>query len=317
MKRFVLDHLSKECQTADQITDCRFDSSTADAFIDLITGKTVAVYVINRAIRIPEIMEKVEANTARRLHTLFIVDGRMIPDDDSDTEPAHWMIALHALARGRIYAYWCDRRRCTIRPVHMEWRWGEDPRRFIYGPAVDVSRLRTDRVDLASKYITGNFAVADFADGTFWKKHDPNAGREHKYSWREWSFGGQKRRTEEPQPEPDASWDPWEAFRQNYGEPAGADFAWNGQRRYRQRQQQDRQRQRYAGGGRKPAYSSDQRNYTVLGVPASASIDEIKQAYRRMARENHPDLHPDQKEHYTAKMADINAAFDALRKKLE
>jgi hypothetical protein len=324
MKRFVLDHLSKACQTAEQITNCRFDAETADATIDLNSGKTVAVYVINRAIRIPEILDTCQTNTARRLHTLYIIDGRMIPADDSDVEPPHWMIALHALARGRIYAYWCDRRRCTIRPIHMEWRWGSEPRHFAHGPAVDVGRLRADRIELAGKYITGKFAVADFGEGTFWKKHDPNAGREHKYSWREWSFGGQqKRRQEAPQGESE-SWDPWEAFRQNYGEPAGADFAWNSNRRYRQGQaEQDRQRrqrqqrQQYGGRRRTSSYNSDTRSYTVLGVPTTASIDEIKQAYRRMAREYHPDLHPDQKEHYTAKMADINAAFDALRKKLE
>jgi hypothetical protein len=322
MKRFVLDHLSKACQTAEQITNCRFDAETADATIDLNSGKTVAVYVINRAIRIPEIVETCRANTARRHHTLFIVDGRMLPDDNSETEPDHWMIALHSLARGRIYAYWCDRRRCTIRPIHMEWRWGDSPRQFIFGPVVDIGRLRADRVELTGKYITGHFTVADFGDGAFWKKQDPNAGREHKYSWREWSFGGQKRRAEEPQPETEGQWDPWEAFRQNYGEPPGADFAWNAKQRYRQRQEeqerqrQQRQRQRYSGR-RTASYNSDLRNYTVLGVSTSASIDEIKQAYRRMARENHPDMHPDQKEHYTAKMADINAAFDALRKKLE
>ena len=319
MKRFVLDHLGKACQTADHIAACRFDSKTADAVIELKTGKTVAIYVINRAIRIPEIRETCERNTAKRVHTLFIVDGRMIPADDSEVEPPHWMLALHALAHGRIYAYECDQRRCTIRPVHMEWRWGEEPRRFTYGQNVDIARLRTDRVEVASKYLDGSFAVADFSDGAFWKKRDPNAGQERKYSWREWSFGGQKRRQEEPQPEAEP-FDPWEAFRQNYGEPAGADFAWNAQRRYRQRQErQERQkRQNYSSSSRRASsYTTELRNYTLLGVPTTASYDEVKQAYRRKAREYHPDLHPDQKEQYTAKMADINAAFDALRKKLE
>lgn len=319
MKRFVLDYLDKACQTADQITDCRFDSSTADAVLHMKSGRTVHVYVINRAIRIPEIIETCQQNTTKRIHTLFIIDGRMIPDDNSEVDPPHWMLALHALAHGRIYAYWCDQRRCSIRPVHMEWRWGDEPRRFTHGPAVDIGRLRTDRIELTSKYITGNFAIADFSDGQFWKKQDPNAGQEHKYSWREWSFGGQKRPKEEPQPEPEP-FDPWEAFRQNYGEPAGStDAGWQARRRDRQRQerQQRQQRQGYTGSTRRSAYTTEMRNYTLLGVPTTASYDEVKQAYRRMAREYHPDLHPDQKEQYTAKMADINAAFDAIRKKLE
>jgi len=33
-------------------------------------------------------------------------------------------------------------------------------------------------------------------------------------------------------------------------------------------------------------------HYQVLGVPETSSEEEIKKAYRRMARENHPDMHP-------------------------
>ena len=32
--------------------------------------------------------------------------------------------------------------------------------------------------------------------------------------------------------------------------------------------------------------------YKILGLESTASTDEVKKAYRKLARENHPDLHP-------------------------
>ena len=51
--------------------------------------------------------------------------------------------------------------------------------------------------------------------------------------------------------------------------------------------------------------------YKVLGVPQGASQDEIKKAYRKKAKECHPDLHPDDP---TAKqkMQEVNEAYDML-----
>lgn len=51
--------------------------------------------------------------------------------------------------------------------------------------------------------------------------------------------------------------------------------------------------------------------YTVLGVPKSASEDDIKSAYRTLAKKFHPDLNPGKKD-IELKFKEINAAHDIL-----
>ena len=53
--------------------------------------------------------------------------------------------------------------------------------------------------------------------------------------------------------------------------------------------------------------------YDILGVPRSASADEIKKAYRRLARQYHPDLHTGtKKSDMERKFKELNEAHEVL-----
>ena len=55
--------------------------------------------------------------------------------------------------------------------------------------------------------------------------------------------------------------------------------------------------------------------YKILGVDRSMSDEEIKQAYRALARKYHPDRYtdPDLAEIATEKMKEINAAYEEIQ----
>ncbi len=59
-------------------------------------------------------------------------------------------------------------------------------------------------------------------------------------------------------------------------------------------------------------YDPERDYYAILGVPAGASAAEIQRAYRRLAKECHPDRNPDRLDWATATFQQISEAYDIL-----
>ena len=52
--------------------------------------------------------------------------------------------------------------------------------------------------------------------------------------------------------------------------------------------------------------------YEVLGVSKTATDDELKKAYRKLAKKYHPDANTDNKKEAEAKFKEVNEAYENL-----
>lgn len=67
------------------------------------------------------------------------------------------------------------------------------------------------------------------------------------------------------------------------------------------------------GSGQKPPPALRKKDYyEILGLPRGASDDDIRQAYRKLSLESHPDRNPGKEKVASQKLKEINEAFTVL-----
>ncbi len=241
------------------------------------SGVIIHVYVVDDILKARTIKHIVQENTRVGIGTLFVVSAETVPDDGAHIAPDEGLLALHALFKDTLYTYRLQDGDLVIGQVHFKAfnRGGE--REVWYGPDVLVRHLPCYRVWVnAPQSIKGNWLIANFGTEAFWKQVDYGAGRD--------AFRRQQSRASG-----ETKYYTWSS---GWGDATG---------------------QGYATPASPPPETELDRSYQQLGLTRTASGDEVKAAFRRLAREVHPDVSNLPKAEAEARFKLIYAAYSYIK----
>ncbi len=214
------------------------------------SGVVIQAHFVDAPIKARAVKRIVQENTRVGVGTLFVVAAEIVPADGARVAPDEGLLALHALFKDKLYTYRLEDGVPRIGQVHFR-QFGREEQEVWYGPDVPVRHLPCLRVWVtAPQSIKGNWLIASFGSEAFWKQADYHAGRD--------AFRGQENRR------------------------TGKYYTWSNPG------WTDR------GSGyvtrAEPPVSQLDRSYEQLGLTREADSDEVKAAFRRLAREVHPDV---------------------------
>ncbi|HLV34249.1 MAG TPA: J domain-containing protein [Spirillospora sp.] len=161
VRTYLVNELNEAVNT---VAEVRHDG-TDIILVDLLSGDTVLIYLIERLMPVHEIKETLTAHTAKNLHTLFVLWGDMLlPQEDSYYLPEDWMEVLLTLYNGKIYGYDSYGPYASVFPVFFN-RQGAGLEYFVtYGDAIKAAHLHCDYVHIDTRHLKGFWRVADFAE---------------------------------------------------------------------------------------------------------------------------------------------------------
>jgi hypothetical protein len=276
--------LSEQLTALDSVRGCAVDRE-ADVVAYTWSGTVIHVHLLETLWKVRQIKKIAGDNSRVGIATLFLVNAKLVPPDGERLEPDEGLLALHGLFKDKIYTYRIEAETPRIGQVHFKSFGRSDEREVWYGPHIEIRSLPYYRVWVKAPHsIKGEWLMANFGSDTFWKHADYTAGRDAFRRARRQAFTQQ------------STW-------------SNAD--WNGNSGYGYKTSDEKSQ---SPNGHMPGKDPKlDRAYTQLGLQRSATSDEVKAAFRKMARELHPDVSKLPKDEAEQRFKTLNEVYTYIK----
>jgi len=248
---------------------------TPDLVIRTWMGMNVHIYFLDGVPNLRALRRELQENTRAYSGTMFVALHSLMPPDKERLVPDEWMSALHELNSGRIYTY--QPGATGLQQVHFDYLPDGVEREAWHGGAVDFEKLRVTKVSANVRAVKGSWMMADFGQNPYWTNRAFRKQRLNERYWKQRRGVG------------DFVWGQYDMG----GHPGGpSDEALN-----------------------RAHVSQLERSYVTLGLELSATQDEVKAAYRKLARAYHPDTSDLETEEAQTLFQEITAAYEYIKTK--
>jgi hypothetical protein len=242
------------------VRSCLVDRE-ADFVVRTWSATVTHVVLLPELVKTRHLRKILGDNSRIGIGTMFLLHAVSVPYDGVKLSPPETLLALHTLHRDKVYTYTEEQDGLHVGQVHFRSFGRTDEFETWHGPPVEIHSLPSFRVWIKSPAsIKGDWLIATFGSEAFWKHADYTMGRE---AMRQQQRGGFTHRV---------TW---------------SDADWHNGPRTDEPTQTPRTDHKPALPGRAHRLAVC---YAQLGVRGDATSDEVKAAYRRLARELHPDV---------------------------
>lgn len=278
--------LAQQFTALDTVRSCTIDRE-ADVVVYMWAGTIVQVHLLDTSVKTRHLRKVINENTRIGVGTLFLVNAALVPNDGEKLEPGEGLLALHALFKDKIYTYRIEADVPRIGQVHFKTFGRGAEREVWYGPDIQIHGLPSYRMWVkAPNSVKGEWLMANFSSESFWKQADYTTERD--------AFRRQQRQVNS-----ETHYASWSNADWNENSRGGYTTPENGAPRFT-----------------RPGLGSDQklsRSYTLLGLRLGATSEEVKAAFRKMARELHPDVSKLPKDEAENRFKNINEAYTYIK----